>query len=240
MAIIAVFNCPGGVGRAITALNLLAAIARQGQRPWGIDLDPEAHLSQALGTSVRDATESMWAFFAGREPLDHIGEITRSGVILCPAHAELGQVATTLGKGLSALTLLRRALRAPGVVTAPVVIDCPPGFNTLSLNALFASDLALVPITEDSDGIRAALDVERALNALEPLYQKRAPRRYVWIAGPGEPAIDEMLNNGDLRADELCATRVREHGRKGPGSVNDYDALIEELAAILPGFRGSP
>jgi chromosome partitioning protein len=49
MAVIAVFNQKGGVGKTTTALNLLGGLAKWGERPIGIDLDPQAHLSTILG-----------------------------------------------------------------------------------------------------------------------------------------------------------------------------------------------
>ena len=69
MAIIAVFNQKGGVGKTTTALNLLAAIALRGQRPTGIDLDPQGHLSHIFGAQARHADESVYGFFIENKPL---------------------------------------------------------------------------------------------------------------------------------------------------------------------------
>ncbi len=53
MAVIAVFNQKTGVGKTTTALNLLAGIAQRKQRPLGVDLDPQAHLSGMFGIHPR-------------------------------------------------------------------------------------------------------------------------------------------------------------------------------------------
>jgi len=63
MTVIAVFNQKGGVGKTTTALNLLAAIAQRGNRPSGIDLDPQGHLSDIFGAPALHVDESVYSFF---------------------------------------------------------------------------------------------------------------------------------------------------------------------------------
>lgn len=253
MAIIAVFNQHGGVGKTATALNLLAGIAQRGMRPWGIDLDPQAHLSRLFGTSARSPAESMVAFFAQREPLDYLGEITRSGVVLCPGHPDLAGMDAVLGKGLNGLTRLRHALRARDATTGPVVIDCASRRDALTLNAVFASDLVLVPVSCQENAVHAASAVERMLNAVEPLVGFRAPRRYLLTRLNGDGAMEEIATamREIVPDDEICQTRIHECGaitesaarsldvfRHAPDSAGaqDYDALVDEL--VREGFVG--
>ncbi|HEX5863358.1 MAG TPA: AAA family ATPase, partial [Casimicrobiaceae bacterium] len=150
MTVIAVLNQKGGVGKTTTALNLLAGIAQRGQRPLGIDLDPQAHLSGIFDTHPRLADDSVYAFFVRQRPLADLAQITASGVVLCPAHLELTKLDTLLGKGVNVVTRLRVALRQEAAqVPGPVVIDCCPLLGVLSLNAIFACDLLLVPVSAD-------------------------------------------------------------------------------------------
>src|SRR6185369_316089 len=120
MSIIAVFNQKGGVGKTTTALNLLAAIAQRGMRPLGIDLDPQAHLSHVFGLHPKLADDSVYSFFMRQRPLDDIAGITKSGVMLCPAHLELAKLDSLLGKSVNIVTRLRQALHAPDAMTGPV------------------------------------------------------------------------------------------------------------------------
>jgi len=94
MTVIAVFNQKGGVGKTTTSLNLLAGIAQRKQRPLGIDLDPQAHLSGIFGIRPRLADESIYSFFMRQRPLDEVSQITNSGVIVCPGHLELTKLDT--------------------------------------------------------------------------------------------------------------------------------------------------
>jgi chromosome partitioning protein len=247
MAIIAVFNQKGGVGKTTTALNLLAAIALSGQRPLGIDLDPQAHLSHVFGIQPRLADDSVYSFFVRQRPLADVAQITRSGVVLCPSHLDLAKLDALLGKGVNVVTRLRHALHSPDAIAGPVVIDCCPLLNVLSLNAVFACDLLLVPVSCDFLSLRGALQVERALNALEPVFKRRLPRRYVLTRFDMRRRMsDEVVARmaSSLRPDEVCATRIRESVRlaespameldvfrHAPGSkgAQDYQALTDEL-----------
>jgi chromosome partitioning protein len=248
MSIIAVFNQKGGVGKTTTAINLLAAIAQRGARPLGIDLDPQAHLSHAFGAHPRRADDSVYGFFMRQRPLADIATITRSGVAMCPAHLELAKLDTLLGKGVNVVTRLRQALRHDHVAPGPVVIDCSPLLNVLSLNAVFACDVIVVPVSCDFLSLRGAHEVERALNALEPVLRKRLPRRYLLTRFDSRRRMSaEVIGRMSeaFRPDDLCATRIRENVklaespaveldvfRHAPGSkgAQDYRALADELA----------
>ncbi len=248
MTIIAVFNQKGGVGKTTTVLNLLAAIARRGQRPWGIDLDPQAHLSHVFGARPRRADDSVYAFFARGAPLADVAQITRSGVVLCPAHLDLAKLDATLGKGMDEVTRLRQALQQPGTTTGPVVIDCNPLLTVLSLNAVFACDVLVIPVSSDYLALRGALELERALKAMEPVFRRRLPRRYLLTRYDARKTMSAEVVEGmakALRADEICTTRIREnvhlaespafeldifrHAPDGRGAA-DYNALLDELS----------
>jgi chromosome partitioning protein len=247
VAVIAVFNQKGGVGKTTTALNLLAAFAQRGMRPLGIDLDPQAHLSHIFGVQPRLADETVYSFFMRQRPLAEIGQITRSGIMLCPAHLDLAKLDSLLGKGVNVVTRLRTALHGAEAHPAPVVIDCCPLLNVLSLNAVFAAELVLVPVSADYLALEGAKGVERALNALEPVFKRRLPRRYLLTRFDLRRKMSDEIAarmTEVLRPDEICATRIRENVRlaespavgrdifrHSPDSrgARDYAALAEEL-----------
>ncbi len=214
MAIIAVFNQKGGVGKTTTALNLLAAIALRGKRPLGIDLDPQAHLSHVFGAHPKLADDSVYSFFTRQRPLSDVAQITKSGVVLCPAHLELAKLDSMLGKGVNIVTRLRLALRGCDGDRAGGTIDTSPLFNVLSLNAVFACDLVLVPVSlRFSSALRGAREVERVLNALEPVFKRRPLRRYLLTRYDAR----RTMRRGSGRADGDCVAGRRDlhHAHQG-------------------------
>ena len=247
--IITVFNQKGGVGKTTTALNLLAAIAQRGVRPLGIDLDPQAHLSHVFGVQPRLADDSIYSFFTRQRPLEDIARVSKSGIVVCPAHLDLAKLDSMLGKSVNIVTRLRQALHAPDAPAGPVVIDTCPLFNVLSLNAVFACDLLIVPVSCDFLSLRGAREVERALNALEPVFKQRLPRRYLITRYDARrrmsaDVVAQMM--ATLRPEDICATRIRESVmlaespaleldvfRHAPGSSGalDYQALVDELVS---------
>lgn len=249
MAAIAVFNPCAGVGKTTTALNLLAAFAQRGLRPLAIDLDPQAELTALFGVQPRSPAESVHGFFRRLAPLDDVAQITRSGVIVCPAHPELARLDAMLGKSLNAITRLRGALRASGTLPSAVVIDCGSAHDVLSLNALFACDLLLVPVAPGDAALDGARAVERALTALEPVFRRRPPRRYLLTrTATAGPATDALRTAG-MAAGDICRTAIREDAalaasreaaldvfRHDPASrgAEDYAALLVELEPLLP------
>lgn len=178
---IAIFNQKGGVGKTTTALNLGAALNRAGTPPLLLDLDPQGHLSSIHGQAPMEANRSLFAFYQDLRGLDqleldweHIGQ-------LIPAHQQLIKVDSIFGKGPAILNKLRHGLEQLESTTAPrhCIIDCCPYIGVLALNAIFACDRLLIPISTDYLSLQAADHITRTLQVLEPVLKRRIERRYL-------------------------------------------------------------
>lgn len=248
MSVIAIFNQKGGVGKTTTALNLSAALVRRGRAALAIDLDPQAQLSAITGNQVDDGNATILSLFQQNRHLSQLLRTAHNGLGIIPAHIELSKVDTLFGKGYNVVNRLNASLHAENLrdPARPVFLDCSPLIGVLSLNAIFACDGVIVPISADHLSAKGALQIEKTLSALEKVLKRRIKRRYLLTRFDGRRRMAwDVLSMVDIKfGNEVCLTRIAEnvslaespaynktvfeHAPNSRGA-HDYDALLGEL-----------
>ena len=150
--VLTISNQKGGVGKTTTAVNLAAALARQGAKVLVIDLDPQGNASTALGVEHHAEISSVYDVIVGDVPLGEV--VQRSpefGELYCvPATIHLAGAEIELVSMVAREQRLRRALdlhlRELDEPYDYVFIDCPPSLGLLTINAFVAAREVLIPI----------------------------------------------------------------------------------------------
>lgn len=246
--VIAICHQKGGVAKTTTTLSLGASFSGQGIKTLLIDLDPQANLTSGIGLDSSDARYS-------------IAEVLQGEVDIATAKMETSLPALDIVPSTDAMLMLgrqlyqipeyeyklRRALQESAVQEYQVVLlDCPPSVGPLTLNALTAANLLIIPTQCEFFSIQALTDMFELIrlirNRTNPdltyrLLVTMFDRRGTFHTRMLEQLRDYfnigLLNtiigfDTKLREAQLAGTPVSVHAPHSRGALQ-YRQLAEEL-----------
>lgn len=169
--IIAVINQKGGVGKTTTAVNLAAQLASQEKPVLLVDLDPQGNATSGLGLPKDQMTPTSYEVLFGQATLDQAVKPTnRDGLFILPANANLAAAEVELVSEQNREFALRQAMQVGAYEY--IIIDCPPALGLLTINALTAANMLLIPVQSEYyalEGLGQLLaTVQRVRQGLNP------------------------------------------------------------------------
>lgn len=164
METVSVVSRKGGVGKTATALALGAGLRRKGFSVLYVDLDSQCNLTAGLQASAGRRGGSL-AVLEGTASAEDVICHTAQGDIV-PATEDIA-LADTLIIGKGREYRLQRALASVEGDYDYVVIDTPAALNILTINALTASQSAIIPVQADIDSLQGIAQLGRAIQAVQ-------------------------------------------------------------------------
>lgn len=159
--VVAICHEKGGVAKTTTTLNLAASLNERGSRTLIVDLDPQANLTTSVGLETEHLDFSMAEALLGRIDIEStILETAVPGLDIIPSGAEMFTVGRDLYTYMDYEYRLRNLLSEPTITRYDMVLlDCPPSLGALTLNALTAADLLIIPTQCEYFSIQALNDM---------------------------------------------------------------------------------
>jgi chromosome partitioning protein len=217
---IAISSQKGGVGKTTTSLALGAALAEQGQRVLMVDLDPQAHLTQTLGIDPDNLRHSVGDVLLRQASLVEVSRENQAfNLDVTPANRGLILVEKLMHTSKGYEFRLKDALESLGGQYYDLVIfDCPPSFGPLTLNALTAARLVVIPMTCD---VFSTQSLKSYLNLLEVVRRNTNPSIDVRLL--------VTLYDGRTRLSQMILSQIKQrYGRIVFETVIPLDTKLRE------------
>ncbi len=160
-------NFKGGTGKTSVSTSYAYRLAERGYRVLMIDLDSQGHATKCLGKEGGSFERTLHEVLIRKTPLEEVTVRTAMpGLSLVPANLAMSTIDLALMPLAGREVRLRNALQGYAARYDFVVMDAPPSFGLLNLNALMAADDLVIPVLADFlsyDGLRLLFETVQGL-----------------------------------------------------------------------------
>ncbi len=174
---IAIANQKGGVAKTTTTISLGGALVNYNQEVLLVDLDPQANLTLALGLDPKKTKRSVSDVFVQDLPLTNlIRETAIPGLFLLPSNNTMGLVERHYANRPNYENVLKTSIdlmiNSIRNTFDYIILDCPPSIGIVTLNALVAAQLLIVPTQPEYFSINA---LRSMMNTIREVREKHNP-----------------------------------------------------------------
>ena len=225
--VISVANQKGGVAKSTTTLNLGVGLARQGKKVLLIDADPQGSLTASLGYVEPDDIGTtlatiMMNIINDEEIAEEEGILHHEEQVdLLPANIELSALEVTMSNVMSRELIMKEYIDTMRSRYDYILIDCMPSLGMMTINALVASDMVLIPVQAAYLPVKGLQQLIRTISMV-----KKRLNRKLTIQGILLTMVDFRTNYA-----KDIASRVKEtYGSK----IAIFENVIRNITDRLP------
>ena len=160
-------NFKGGTGKTSLSSSYAYRLAERGHRVLMIDLDSQGHATKCLGKEGTSFPQTLHDVLIRKKPLADVTIATgMPGLSLVPSNLAMSTIDLALMPLAGREFRLRKAVEDVNGQYDFVVMDAPPSFGLLNLNALMAAGDLIIPVLADFlsyDGLRLLFETLQGL-----------------------------------------------------------------------------
>ncbi len=243
--IIAVSNQKGGVGKTTSTLNLGVALTQLGMKVLMIDLDPQASLTISIGLEPENLEKTIYNALIDDVDINKL-ILFNELLYFVPSTIDLSAAEMELVSEVGREFKLRDALDPVKADFDYIIIDCPPSLGLLTINALAACDVVIVPMAPEYLALRGFNLLEKTMTKVKrlnknltlmgilvTLYDNRTTHHKDVVAElkNNYPVFDSMIKKSIKFPDAVLAGQpIMTFDSKFEGSIS-YQELAKEVIA---------
>jgi chromosome partitioning protein len=240
---IAVALSKGGVGKTTTAVNLAAGLAAHGCQVLLVDMDTQGQAAQALGIKAKFGLAEL---VSGQRSVDQTILPARERLWILGGGRELAGLKREIArKDFGSEQSVSDALVQLDGRYDYVIIDSAPGWDSLTINALFYATEIIAPVALESMALQGLREFGVSLSAIQR-YHRRLGLNYIlptFMDGRVKKSqkiyellleyyharvCDPIRYNVKLSEAPGVGQTIFEYAPRSAGAV-DYNALIQRI-----------
>lgn len=169
MRIIVINNQKGGSGKTTTAINLGSALASRGKKTLLIDLDPQASASLWMGVAPKSKDLNLFDLNESSDSIIKLAVPTSvDDLDIIPFSPMRDKNSKEMKQHQGRGVLLKKKLEnLPKGSWDYVLLDCAPGLNLITLNALTAAREIIIPVVANSLSLFGVVNVVKTMSEIK-------------------------------------------------------------------------
>ena len=222
-----------GVGKTTTTVNLGTAMAACDAKVLLIDMDPQGNLSTGLGVSPANRSVGIYDILSSRKKLNECiinSEIPNLDIVT--ANENLLGVEIELSSDEGRAVKLRESLNNTFSDQKDydfILLDCPPALNIITLNALAASDGAIVPLQAEFYALEGLSQLLKTIDGISSTINEKLKLSGVILTMFDKRNNLSLQVEEDVRAylgDRVFTTKIPRNIRLSEAPSHGVPALI--------------